>query len=191
MDGTRPRKRIARVHRERGFTLLEVIVALGIVSLVIIAIFEQMALTTRTATALREAALASWVGQNQIAEFRLGETFPEVSEFNGEVEYANTRWRWQAVVSETGVEDLRRVDVDVALAERPDNVIRSVSGFLTPPAQAATSGGWPDGAGAVQGTPEDPRATPGQPGQPVNPGDPGADPGRVPGEDGEPAEDES
>ena len=69
----------------------------------------------RTATALREAALASWVGQNQIVELRFSETFPEVSEFNGEVDYANTRWRWQAVVSETGVEDLRRVDVEVSL----------------------------------------------------------------------------
>ncbi len=180
MGGTRPGHRATRRYRENGFTLLEVIVALGIVSLVIIAIFEQMAITTRTATALREAALASWVGQNQIAEFRLGETFPDVSEFNGEVEYANTRWRWQAVVSETGVEDLRRIDVDVALTERPDNIIRSVSGFLTPPAPAATSGGWPDGAGAADGNAGDPRSSPGQP---ANPGGPTEDP--------EPAEDES
>lgn len=188
MDGIRPRHQASRTRPESGFTLLEVIVALGIVSLVIIAIFEQMALTTRTATALREAALASWVGQNQIAEFRLGETFPEVSEFNGEVEYANTSWRWEAVVSETGVEDLRRIDVAVALTERPDNVIRTVSGFLTPPAPAATTGGWPDGAGAGQGNAGDPRASPGQP---ENPADPSIDPGRVPGDDREPSEDES
>jgi general secretion pathway protein I len=167
---------------QRGFTLLEVIVALGIVSLVIIAIFEQMAMTTRTATALREAALASWVGQNQIAELRFSETFPEVSEFNGEVDYANTRWRWQAVVSETGVEDLRRVDVEVALVEQPDRIIRTVSGFLVPPAPATATGGWPGGATGGQ---DDPRGQGGDPGAPVDTVDPAdpANPGS-PGDDG-------
>jgi general secretion pathway protein I len=153
--------------RQRGFTLLEVIVALGIVSLVIIAIFEQMAMTTRTATALREAALASWVGQNRIAEFRYSETFPEVSQFNGEVDYANTRWRWRAVVSETGVEDLRRVDVEVSLFDQPDRIIRSVSGFLVPPGPANPAGGWPAG-GAVAGQ-DDPRTPGADPRDPTNP----------------------
>lgn len=144
------------MRRESGFTLLEVIVAVGIVSLVLIAVFQQMALTTVTATALREAAIASWIGQNQIAEIRLGDEFPEVSEFNGDVEFANARWRWQAVVSETGVEDLRRMDVEVSLADDPDNVIRTVSGFLTPPAPATVAGGWPAG-GSDGGPGTDPR----------------------------------
>ena len=158
---------------QRGFTLLEVIVALGIVSLVIIAIFEQMAMTTRTATALREAALASWVAQNQIAELRFSETFPEVSEFNGEVDYSNTRWRWQAVVSETGVEDLRRVDVEVSLVDQPDRIIRTVSGFLVPPGPATVAGGWPAGAAGGQGDPRAPGAQPGEDAQPVDPATPG------------------
>ena len=169
-------------RRDRGFTLLEVIVALGIVSLVIIAIFEQMAMTTRTATALREAALASWVGQNQVAELRFSETFPEVSEFNGEVDYGNTRWRWQAVVSETGVEDLRRVDVEVSLVEQPDRIIRTVSGFLVPPAPASAAGG-----PAGQGDPRTPGGDPGDSGAPVDPVQPGDSPD--PG-DGNPDEDD-
>ncbi len=174
-------------RRDRGFTLLEVIVALGIVSLVIIAIFEQMAMTTRTATALREAALASWVGQNQVAELRFSETFPEVSEFNGEVDYGNTRWRWQAVVSETGVEDLRRVDVEVSLVEQPDRIIRTVSGFLVPPAPPSATGGWPAGASSGQGDPRTPDGDTGEPGAPVDPVEPvdSPDPG-----DGNPDEDD-
>ena len=54
---------------------------------------------------------------------------PEVSDSSGEVDYANTTWAWRAVVSDTGVEDLFRIDVSVSLAGNEDT-IRSVTGFV-------------------------------------------------------------
>ena len=50
---------------------------------------------------------------------------PDVGASNGEVEYANAEWVWRAVVAETGVDDLLRIDVSVSLAGN-DDTIRTV-----------------------------------------------------------------
>jgi hypothetical protein len=54
------------------------------------------------------------------------------------VDYANTTWEWTANVSETGVENLLRVEVSVSYAGSDDR-IRQVTGFIgepVPPGQS-------------------------------------------------------
>jgi general secretion pathway protein I len=81
---------------------------------------------------MQERTYASWIAQNKIAEMRLANTQPEVSETNGELEFAELEWGWRAIVSETGVEDLYRVDVEISYAGS-DAVLRRVSGFIGEP----------------------------------------------------------
>jgi hypothetical protein len=57
---------------------------------------------------------------------------PEVSTSSGDIDYANQTWRWRAVVSESGIENLFRVDVEVLYADG-DAVIRKVTGFIGEP----------------------------------------------------------
>jgi general secretion pathway protein I len=115
-----------------GFTLLEVMVALAIVSLSLVTVVASIGQMVDTANTLRERTYASWIAQNKIAEMRLSNEVPEVSTSTGEVEYANALWGWRAIVTETGVENLFRVDVSVL---RPDNdgLIYTVSGFIGEP----------------------------------------------------------
>ena len=81
---------------------------------------------------MRDRTYASWIAQNRIAEIRLAPATPDVGASNGEVQYANVDWSWRAVISETGVDDLYRIDVTVAFAGSDDN-IRTVTGFVGPP----------------------------------------------------------
>jgi len=81
------------------------------------------------AESMRNRTYASWIAQNRITELRLAADTPEVGSSNGEVQYANTDWSWRAVVAETGVDDLFRIDVSVSLAGSDDN-IRTVTGFV-------------------------------------------------------------
>ena len=41
-------------------------------------------------------------------------------------------WVYTLVISETDVGAVRRVDVDVAFADRPDDIVGSVAGFIGP-----------------------------------------------------------
>jgi general secretion pathway protein I len=119
----------------RGFTLIEVMVALAIVALSLTAVTAAMSQMIDAGNAMRDRTYASWIAQNRIAELRLLATTPDVGASNGEVEYANAEWAWRAVVSETGVDDLLRIDVSVSFAGS-DYVIRTVSGLVGPPGVA-------------------------------------------------------
>lgn len=121
-----------RRNRQNGFTLLEVMVALVIVALAFSAVAASMSQMIDAASTMRERTYASWIGLNKITEMRLANAVPEVSETSGEVDYAGTTWAWRAVVSETGVENLFRVDVTVSHAGSED-AIRMVTGFIGEP----------------------------------------------------------
>lgn len=118
--------------RCRGFTLIEVMVALAIIALALGGVTVSMGQMIDTANTLRERTYASWIAQNKITEMRLAGEIPEVSSTSGEIEYARADWAWRAVVSETGVENLMRVDVSVSRAG-VDYEIRTVTGFVGEP----------------------------------------------------------
>ncbi len=51
------------------------------------------------------------------------------------MEFAQRQWVWEAEISETPVENLRRVDVTVSLVagDNSESEIHTMSGFLEPP----------------------------------------------------------
>ena len=121
-----------RFRRVVGFTLIEVMVALVIVSLALAGVAASMGQMIDTANTMRDRTFASWIAQNKIAEMRIAGVMPEVGESSGEVDYANTTWAWTANVSETGVENLMKVDVSVSYAGF-DDTVRKVTGFIGEP----------------------------------------------------------
>lgn len=122
------------VSRQSGFTLIEALVALVIVALGMMAVNTQVGRSAFTAAYMRDKTFASWMASNKITEMSLARQWPETGTSGGEVEFAGRRWRWNAEVSNTQVPNLRRVDVTIAPAEAPDDIVHTVSGLLEPPA---------------------------------------------------------
>ena len=116
---------------ERGFTLVEVMVALVVIALSLTGIAVVLGDMLNNANWLKESTYASWIAQNKIVELRAANEYPNTDETSGVETYANSEWEWRAVVTETGIENLWRVDVSVS---RPggDN-IRTVTGFIGEP----------------------------------------------------------
>ncbi len=119
-------------RHQAGFTLVEVMVALSVVALSLLAIAASMNQMIDSANTMRERTYASWIAQNKIAEMRLANAQVEVSTTSGEIDYANATWEWSADVSETGIEGFFRVDVSVSLAGS-EYIIRTVTGFIGEP----------------------------------------------------------
>jgi len=119
-------------RRSAGFTLIEVMVALVIAALALAAVTASISQMVEAGTAMRDRTYAAWIAENKIAELRLRNEQPKVSETSGETEFAGLDWAWTATISETGVEYLYRVDVEVSFAGS-DDVIRTVTGFIGEP----------------------------------------------------------
>ncbi len=130
--------------RTRGFTLIEVLAALVIVALGMLGVIQAVSQTARNGTYLREKTLAHWIAMNAITERRLLPAPPEVGESSDDVEFAGQRWRWTMRVSQTEVESLRRMDVSVRPADRPDSeALATVTGFYGTAIGAAGGGTLP------------------------------------------------
>lgn len=121
-----------KLSRRKGFTLIEVMVAMAIAALGLAAVAASVSQMIDAGTAMQQRTYASWVAQNKIAELRLANVVPDVSETSGDTTFAEREWTWRATISDTGVENLFRVDVQVGLADGEEN-IRTVTGFIGEP----------------------------------------------------------
>lgn len=102
------------MNRARGFTLLEVLVALGIFALVAASILTVSGRSLQNAARLEEKTLAMWVADNRLAEMQLTQVAASEGTDQGESEFAGRRWEWRSEVAATSEPAMRRVIVLVA-----------------------------------------------------------------------------
>lgn len=114
----------------RGFTLIEMLVAVAILAIAMAAIISGMARYTGEAAYLREKTVAIWVAHNRLTEIQLTPAWPDVGESNGDVEMAGQQWKWRVEVKATQDDRLRRIDVHVQLPPQTGD-IATLSGFLS------------------------------------------------------------
>ena len=120
---------------DSGFTLLEVLVALVIVSLGMIAVFSQLNQMLNTTSRLRDKTLAHWIAVDQITELQAIHAYPSVGEKRDEVDMANATWSYTVKTSKIGDLDMRRLEVTVSYADTPEDILAEVSGFIGAPQQ--------------------------------------------------------
>lgn len=113
----------------KGFTLIEIMVALAIITIALGAIIESTSASTSNAAYLREKTVASWVAMNQISLFRAKRQWGSTSNKTGTVDMAGAEWRWKMKITKTDDPNMRRLDVDVYLADG-DSALASLSGFM-------------------------------------------------------------
>ncbi|TPW17692.1 MAG: proteinral secretion pathway protein I [Halothiobacillaceae bacterium] len=101
-----------RTH-QRGFTLLEVLVALAVIAVAMAAITRSTSVAANNEFYLKEKTWAHWVAMNKIAEIQLEANWPTIGQRKGDYEMVERKWRWEVDVSGTEDKDVRRMDVRV------------------------------------------------------------------------------
>jgi general secretion pathway protein I len=97
----------------RGFTLIEVLIALVVVSLVLAASMRAGGTMIVTQDTLRRATLAGWSAENTLAEVRLPRTFPPIGLNEAPCPQIDIAMTCVVEVRTTPNPAMRRIDVRV------------------------------------------------------------------------------
>src|SRR6478735_10354170 len=105
----------------RGFTLIEVVIALFVVALGIGALLTTLVSSADSLGRLRDKSMAEWIALNHISEVRLARRTPAAGITSGRIDdYGGRPWAWQQTVSDPGIAGMLRIEVSVALADGTD-----------------------------------------------------------------------
>lgn len=113
--------------------MLEVLIALAVVAIGMLAVIGTAATSTRRAGELRDETFAHWVAMNELTTLRLAPAWPHLGTLKGYSDMAGQKWDWQAAASRTSDPGLLRVDIAVSSALAPKAVINSLTGFIGRP----------------------------------------------------------
>ncbi|MCJ8341004.1 MAG: type II secretion system minor pseudopilin GspI [Pseudomonadales bacterium] len=111
--------------KQSGFTLIEVMVALMILSIVVTALSLAVSQSTNNIGRLKQHQFAAWVAHNQISLYML-DAQPESS---GSSQFAGGKYLWKITSSNTDTAKFYRLRVTVAAAAEPDYLLADLSAF--------------------------------------------------------------
>lgn len=112
-----------------GFTLIEVLVALTIVSVALMACLRAVGSITASSSELRARTLAQWSAENRLTEIRVRAEFPAVGRRNYPCPQGDLKLECQEDVYTTANPNFRRIEIQVFDTARSEqNVGGSLQG---------------------------------------------------------------
>jgi general secretion pathway protein I len=116
----------------RGFTLVEVLVALTVVALGLTALMVAVSGTARTSGYLRDKTIAQWIALNRLTQVRLMVNKLGDNQDKGQIDFAGRKWHYDTRYFDTQFQSMKRVEVRVypGDANTKSNPIAQSTGFM-------------------------------------------------------------
>ncbi len=115
----------------KGFTLMEVMVAIMIVGVALPALIFRIQSAVDHTAHMEQKTYAFWIAENKLQELvltrRLQKIVPKAGQ-NDTVEYAGEDWHWEVEVEDTALEGMYRFDIRVG--KERDEWLANLSGFI-------------------------------------------------------------
>lgn len=122
--------RSSRTQAQRGFTLIEVLVALAIIAIGLGAVIYTVGAAARTSAGLQARTYAAWVAQNRLATLRLNRVIPsQGSRATGRAKMGGERFYWVQSARGASVPGMTEVSISVA-AKRGASPLVTLRGYF-------------------------------------------------------------
>lgn len=123
----------AEFHRDTaGFSLIEMLVALAVFSLVVLGLLNLAGENTRTAFVIEERLLAGVVADNRAVEAMTLRAAELAGATAGTEDAGGRTWRWTRKMGETDDGGIVRIDIDV-MPDGEDRIAAEASLFIGAP----------------------------------------------------------
>ena len=124
---------MAKWRCAKGFTLVEVLVALAIVSIALMSALRAAGQGTNNVGELRSRLLAGWVAENLLAEQRARADWLPLGMQRGTSHQGGLDFAWREEVIATPNAAFRRVDVQVFATAEEAHALAHLTGFIVNP----------------------------------------------------------
>ena len=115
-----------------GFTLVEILVALAILSISLSAVLYVVNQNTNNLSQLKDKTFAHWVAMNKASEFRIKPDLIKSSrQLSGQYSLAQREWQWNAQLQPTEDNDLYRLVIDVYDSKESDKKLTTLKSFVS------------------------------------------------------------
>lgn len=119
-----------RCGKRAGFTLIEVLVALAIVSIALMSALRAAGQGTNNVGELRSRLLAGWVAENMLAEHRARRDWLPLGIQRGTGRGGGLDFAWREEVIATPNPAFRRVDIRVFASAEESHSLAHLTGFV-------------------------------------------------------------
>lgn len=109
--------------KQQGLTLIEVLIALAIVSIAMTAIIKAVTQNIRSTGYLQDKTIALYVGQQVLNEARVGllSFAPGVEKINEKTQMLDRKWYWRLTQTQTPNPRIKKINVHVYAHDAADD----------------------------------------------------------------------
>ncbi|WP_426358771.1 type II secretion system minor pseudopilin GspI [Pseudocolwellia sp. HL-MZ19] len=123
-------KSLSKRIKTKGFTLIEVMLAMAIFAIAGVALVSSTSTHFRSLSLLETKMIANWVASNQLVEVSLDKTWPLKNNKKGKEEFAGREWFWLQKIAKTNDENMSQVTIEIRLDQTAKSSLTSLSTYV-------------------------------------------------------------